>query len=226
MRWQKQILWGAMIFMLCGTVPAFGDDQQKARLLVENAQIVLTNFANPESDGTPEELLRHATGIAIFPNMFKGGFFVGGSYGQGIVMRYKDGQWKGPSFVGIGAGSIGLQFGLHAVDLVLVILGEETMDAFMRSKFKLGADAAVAAGPVGAHTTVATEILLRGGIYSYSRTKGVFIGFSLEGAGIFSNYKFNKAYYQTTSSPQTILSGEVEQPSAALDLVEILNRFK
>jgi lipid-binding SYLF domain-containing protein len=222
----RQGVWGVLVLMLCSVGQVYGADEQKARLMVENAQIVLDKIANTESDGTPEELLRHSSGVAIFPNLFKGGFFLGGSYGKGIVMRYKDGQWHGPAFIHIGAGSFGLQFGLQAVDLVLVVLGEETMDAFLRSKFKLGADAAIAAGPVGAQATVATEILLRGGIYSYSRTKGAFVGVSLEGAGIFTDYKLNKAFYETTSSPQTILSGEVAQPPSALAVVEILSRFR
>ena len=123
MRGLRLFGWSILIFMLSGGGQAYGADKElKARLLVDKSQLVLKEFANVNSDGSPERLLRNSHGVAIFPNMFKGGFFFGGAYGRGIVMRYRDGKWLGPSFIHIGSGSIGLQFGLQAVDLVLVVL--------------------------------------------------------------------------------------------------------
>jgi lipid-binding SYLF domain-containing protein len=158
--------------------------------------------------------------------MLKGAFFIGGSYGKGVVLRQQDGQWSGPAFISIGAGSLGIQFGGQSVDLILVVMGEEAMNFFLSSKFKLGADVAVAAGPVGAQASAASEITLKGGIYSYSRSKGAFIGISLEGAGIASKEEFNKAYYKTTDNAQVILSGEVKPPEGGQRLISALQRVK
>jgi lipid-binding SYLF domain-containing protein len=97
------------------------------------------------------------------------------------------------------------------------------MDSFMRSNFKLGADAAVAVGPVGAQATAATDLFLKGGIYSYSRAKGLFAGVSLEGAGLGTEFDLNRAYYQTTSNPKEILNGQVETPASGKKLFEALS---
>ena len=138
-------------------------------------------------------------------------------------MARKDGKWSGPSFVYIGAGSVGFQIGVQITDLILVVIGQDTMDSFMRSNFKLGADAAVAAGPVGAQATAATDLFLKGGIYSYSRSKGLFAGVSLEGAGLGTEFDLNRAYYQTTSNPKEILYGEVETPESGKKLFEAIS---
>jgi len=105
------------------------------------------------------------------------------------------------------------------------VIGQNTMDSFLRSSFKLGADAAIAVGPVGAQATAATDILLKGGIYSYSRSKGLFAGVSLEGAGMGTEYDLNRAYYQTTSNPKDILYGQVETPESAQKLFQALSTF-
>jgi lipid-binding SYLF domain-containing protein len=165
--------------------------------------------------------------LAIIPDMIKGGFVVGGSYGKGVVFARKEGgEWSGPAFIHIGAGSFGLQFGVQSTDLILVIIGQKTMDSFLKAKFKLGGDAAIAAGPVGAQATGAVDILLKGGIYSYSRTKGLFAGVSLEGAAIKSDTGLNRAYYQTTADTREILYGKVGTPTTAEEVIAVLTRIK
>jgi lipid-binding SYLF domain-containing protein len=136
------------------------------------------------------------------------------------------GTRTGSGRASIGAGSLGIQFGGQSVDLILVVMGEEAMNFFLSSKFKLGADVAVAAGPVGAQASAASEITLKGGIYSYSRSKGAFIGVSLEGAGIASKEEFNKAYYNTTDNAQVILSGQVRPPENGQRLISSLQAVK
>jgi lipid-binding SYLF domain-containing protein len=173
----------------------------------------------------PEDLLRDCAGLAIIPEMYKGGFIVGGSYGKGIVLAHKDEKWTGPAFIYIGAGSVGFQIGLEAVDLILVIIGDRTMDSFLRASFKLGGDAAVAAGPYGAQATAATDIMLKGGIFSYSRAKGLFAGVSLEGAGMGTQSDLNKAYYDM-QSVKSILYGDVQTTPAAQKLIDALNKLK
>jgi lipid-binding SYLF domain-containing protein len=208
------------------SVPAFADNlKEEAETIVDKARIVMEEVRNAPDSGPAYDLIKQCAGVAIIPDMFKGGFVVGGSYGKGVVVARKDGQWSGPAFVYIGAGSIGLQIGVQLTDLILVVIGESTMDSFLRSNFKLGADAAVAAGPVGAQATVATDLFLKGGIYSYSRAKGLFAGVSLEGAGLGTEFDLNRAYYQTTSNPKEILYGQVDTPASGKKLFEALSAF-
>ena len=124
----------------------------KARMIVDKARIVVEEMIlNTEQEkALPIDLIKNCAGLAIIPGMFKGAIIVGGSYGKGVVLKHNNGKWTGPAFFSIGAGSFGLQLGGQAVDLILVIIGKETMNSFLKSKFKLGGDIAVAVGPVGA----------------------------------------------------------------------------
>ena len=173
----------------------------------------------------PQDLLQASSGVAIVPALWKGGFIVGGSYGNGVVLRHKGQSWSPPAFFKFGMASVGLQIGVQKIELILVVMGQKTMDSFLKSKFKLGADVAVAAGPVGARSSAAAEINLKGGIYSYSRTKGLFAGLSLEGGGIDATPKLNKRYYQTTSSTKDILNGKVTVPETGRRLINELNKY-
>jgi lipid-binding SYLF domain-containing protein len=110
--------------------------------------------------------------------------------------------------------------------LILVVIGKQAMDSFLKTKFKLGADVGVAVGPVGAQATAATEIFLKGGIYSYSKTKGVFIGLSIEGAGIVTREDFNNAYYNASYSQADILSGKVRPSESAIQLINTLKKVR
>jgi lipid-binding SYLF domain-containing protein len=216
-----------MVLSLGGITGAIAETPTESELIVEKSRIVIEEMIiNKYNEELPLDLARRSSGLAIIPGLIKGGFFVGGSYGKGLVVSYRQGSWSGPAFISIGAGSFGLQFGAESVDLILVIIGDNAMNSFMRSKFKLGADVAVAAGPIGAQATAATEILLKGGIYSYSRAKGLFIGLSLEGAGIASQEDLNKAYWETTDDLKVILSGNASPPASGQRLLESLQRIK
>jgi SH3 domain-containing YSC84-like protein 1 len=211
---------------LVSSSQAFADNlKEDAEIIVNKARIVIEEVKNAPDSGPAYDLIRQSAGVAIIPDMFKGGFIVGGSYGKGVVVARKDGKWSGPSFVYIGAGSVGFQIGAQLTDLILVVIGQNTMESFLRSNFKLGADAAIAVGPLGAQATAATEILLKGGIYSYSRAKGLFAGVSLEGAGLGTEFDLNRAYYQTTSNPKDILYGQVETPESGKKLFQALSAF-
>lgn len=211
---------------LVSSSQAWADNlKDDAEVIVDKARLVIEDVKTAPDSGAAYDLIRQSAGVVIIPDMFKGGFVVGGSYGKGVVVARKDGKWSGPSFVYIGAGSVGFQIGAQLTDLILVVIGQNTMDSFLRSSFKLGADAAIAVGPVGAQATAATDILLKGGIYSYSRSKGLFAGVSLEGAGMGTEYDLNRAYYQTTSNPKDILYGQVETPVSAQKLFQALSTF-
>jgi lipid-binding SYLF domain-containing protein len=200
----------------------------KSHIIVDKSRIVVEEMILnlPKEKAIPVDLIKGCSGLAIIPGMFKGAFLIGGSYGKGVVLKHNNGEWSGPSFISIGAGSLGLQLGGQSVDLILIVLGKKTMDSFLRTKFKLGADIAAAVGPAGAQATAATEISLNGGIYSYSKTKGAFIGLSLEGAGIATQEELNKAYYNATYSPADILAGKAYPPDSAIKLIKTLQKVR
>jgi SH3 domain-containing YSC84-like protein 1 len=226
----KKIITGSLVcIMMClvvGALPVDAQTRQDADLIVDKARVVLEEMMASQDSAPPTDLIRDCAGIAIIPEFFKAGFVVGGAYGKGVVLARRDGTWSGPAFVYIGAGSLGLQIGVQLTDLLLVVIGDDTMQGFLKSKFKLGADAAIAAGPYGAQVTAASEILLRGGIFSYSRAKGLFAGISLEGAGMGTQFGLNRAYYEVTSSPEQILYGEVNIPPSGRKLIESLEKIK
>ncbi len=197
----------------------------EAELLIDKARIVIEDMVTSSDKVIPEDLLRDCAGLAIIPGMFKGSFIIGGSYGKGVVLAHEGGQWTGPAFTYLGAGSVGFQIGVEQVDLILVIIGRPAMDSFLRTSFKLGGDVAIAAGPIGAQASAATDIMLHGGIFSYSRAKGLFAGISLEGAVMGSQWELNEAYYKT-GNIKSILYGQVEPPASAKRLVDSISKLK
>jgi lipid-binding SYLF domain-containing protein len=146
--------------------------------------------------GIPPSLLNAAAGVAIIPNVIKIGFVIGGRHGTGILLvRGRNGQWSNPSFISLTGGSVGWQIGAQATDVILVFKNRKSIDGIMDGKFTLGADAAVAAGPVGRRGEAATDTMLKAEIYSYSRSRGLFAGVSLEGSALQIDDKANASYY-------------------------------
>jgi lipid-binding SYLF domain-containing protein len=154
---------------------------------IEDATEVLTELGKIPVKGIPPKLLEDAKGVAIVPHTIKAGFVVGGRAGHGLVMTKNDkGEWDDPTFVTIGGASVGFQAGVQSTDVVLVFKKKETLEKVLSGKGKLtlGADAAIAAGPVGREAAAATDGKLEAEIYSYSRSRGLFAGVSLDGAAI------------------------------------------
>ena len=135
-------------------------------------------------NGIPEEVLEHAKCVAVVPHMVKGGFVFGGKGGKGVATCRTANGWSAPAFITISGGSWGLQIGVEAVDLVMIIQNEKGMQKLLSSNFQLGADASAAAGPVGRHASAGTDWKLDTEILTYSRAKGAFAGLTLEGASI------------------------------------------
>lgn len=216
---------GVLCFMI-GNDIAFAQTSDEADLIVRRAKIVLEEMMRSQDSAPAIELIRDSAGIIIIPGFFKAGFFAGAAYGRGVMLARRDGTWSAPAFVYIGAGSIGIQFGLQMTDLLLVVMGERTMHALLQSNFKLGADAAIAAGPLGAQVAAASDIRFRGGIFSYSRARGLFAGISLEGARMGTVLGLNRAFYETTADPRQILFGEVDIPHSATELIRELEQIQ
>jgi lipid-binding SYLF domain-containing protein len=173
--------------------------------------------------GIPPALLRDATGVAIIPDVLKAGFVIGGRFGRGVVLpRMADGSWGNPVFITMAGGSFGWQAGIQSTDIVLVFKTRASLDRILagKSKVTLGGDVAIAAGPVGRQAEAATDGQLRSEIYSYSRSRGLFAGVSLEGAGLLVDFSANGAFYNVPGGHPSQIVGvpglPVPVPAASL----------
>ncbi len=194
--------------------------------MVVNAMGVLQELRSAPDAGIPDALLSRCYGIAIFPSLYKGGLFVGVSYGKGILMirNKRDCNWRGPLFLTIKGGSLGWQIGVKATDLVLVITNKRGIDSFLKNNLTLGGDIGVAAGPVGRKAGIGTDAALHAELYSYSRSKGLFAGISLEGCYVSQDYEADRIFYHKCLTPQQILYGGITVPASVQNLKALLKR--
>jgi lipid-binding SYLF domain-containing protein len=169
------------------------DDESKR---VNEALIALDEIMAAADKSVPRSVMEKAVGIAVFPSLLKGGLGVGGQHGRGILsVRKKNGGWSNPAFLTITGGSIGAQIGVQAIDLVLIINNQRGLEQLVKNQFKVGADAGVAAGPVGRDASASTDIQMRAQILSYSRTRGLFAGATLNGSTIKEDRDANERFY-------------------------------
>ena len=191
---------------------ALAEDKQDER--ARHAVAVLDKVMLVPEQSIPEAMLRDAQAVAVIPNVVKAGLVVGGRFGRGLVsVRQSDGTWSSPSFISIAGGSFGFQFGVTSTDVVLVFRTRRGVDGIVNGKFTLGADAAVAAGPVGRTAAAATDGQLKAEIYSWSRSRGLFAGVALDGAVLSIDDKANEAAYGPNTTPRAIFEGRVDAPS-------------
>lgn len=221
----------AVFLMFVMMVPAVGTlgakDADDYRDRAAKAAGVLDDIMGIREDGIPEELMANAKAVAVIPHVVKGALGLGGQYGKGLVShRMADGKWSTPSFVDIGGGSFGLQIGVSATDLVLVFTSDDGFKGLLDGKVKLGADAAVAAGPVGRKAEVGTDVLLRSPVFAYSRSKGLFAGISLDGSAVTINDSANQAVYGKNVTAQDILlKGKVRSNDVVAPFMAVLEKY-
>ena len=182
---------------------------------LNNAGQVLHEIMAMPDKGVPEEVLEHAKCIAVIPHMVKGGFIFGGKGGKGVATCRTANGWRAPAFITISGGSWGLQIGVEAVDVVLIIQNDKGMQKLLSSNFQIGADASAAAGPVGRHAEAGTDWKMDTEILTYSRAKGAFAGLTLEGASLRQDDDSRHAIYGRNATTRAILLGKVAAPSAA-----------
>jgi len=186
---------------------------------IRASQEVLEQFLDLSVKQIPESLLAEAHGVAIIPDVIKVGFVLGGQRGKGVVIiREPDGSWRAPLFVTLTGGSIGWQAGAQSTDLVLVFKTPQSVQGLLKGKFTLGADAAVAAGPVGRRAEAATDVGLKAEIYSYSRSRGLFAGISIDGSALQVDDEANLAYYGAVRAN----GNSPPPPKAAMKLVQLV----
>jgi SH3 domain-containing YSC84-like protein 1 len=218
------VLFGLTIFLSS----AFADDQgekDESRLL--NSGTVLKEILDARGN-ISQDLLDKADCVVVFPSVLKAAFIVGGSYGRGAMSCRKGedfrGSWGAPTMMALEGGSFGLQIGGEATDFVLLVMNERGANGILTSKVKLGADASVAAGPVGRTASAETGATLRADILSYSRARGAFVGVALEGSTIRPDNGANrKIYGQEVPARQIVLSGQVAVPRAAQTMISTLD---
>lgn len=188
---------------------------------------VLNEIMEAEDSSIPLDLLSKAQCVAIIPGVTRVGFSFGGKYGKGVlVCRGKDNKsWTGPSTVRIEGGSWGLQIGASSTDLMLLVMNQRGAEKLVRSKFMIGGDASVAAGPVGRAITAQTDAQLHAEILSYSRSRGLFAGISLEGATLRPDHAANLKIYGKAVQPKHILGSSVPAPESTKTLVETLSKY-
>lgn len=177
----------------------------------ENAADVLDTIIRIPENSIPLKLLQKAEGIAVFPGVIKAGFVVGGSAGKGLLaVRREDGTWSLPVYIKLAGGSIGFQAGVQSTDVVLVFTTKRSVNGLLDGTFNLGGDASIAAGPVGRSATAATNLELDAEIYSYSRSRGLFGGISLDGSKIDVDYDANSEVYGADTTPRMVFAGNTQ----------------
>jgi lipid-binding SYLF domain-containing protein len=197
----------SVLVLLGLAVPLMADDRAKDKDRLQSAASVLDEVMSAPDKGIPEEILGSAKCLAVVPSLLKGGFIVGGAYGKGVASCKTERGWSAPAFFNVEGGSFGFQIGGQAVDYIMVIMNDQGMQNLLASKFKLGADASVAAGPVGRHAEGSTDWKLRAQVLTYSRSRGIFAGITLNGAVIKQDQDDTRAFYGRMVPFKTLLTG-------------------
>jgi lipid-binding SYLF domain-containing protein len=205
----KQGLVFALIFTAVSSL-ALASPQEKSEVAdrVVSAAVVLKEIMGTPDRSIPQDLLDGCQCVAVIPSMKKGAFIFGGNYGKGAISCRTDngnGPWSAPSMIMISGGSFGLQIGVQATDLVLVVMNLSGVESLLDTKFTLGGDASVAAGPLGRNAAAKTDALLTAKILAYSRSKGIFAGLSLNGEVLRPDNDANFVLYRKQLSPREIL---------------------
>src|SRR6201993_5528878 len=223
----KRLFLLTLIVSLCAVAFAADDPakESKAADRVQAAADVLNEIESAPDSGIPQEILGKAECVAVVPSMLKGGFIVGAKYGRGLASCRTPKGWSAPALFMVTGGSVGFQIGGQAVDLVMLIMNDDGMQHLLSSKFALGADASVAAGPVGRHAEGNTDWKMRAQVLTYSRARGVFAGAALNGAVMKQDKDSTREFYGHMVTFKAALTGEVEAPAPANPFLSSLAKW-
>jgi len=220
----KKLVLLLLTLSLTATCFAANDDDNKAADRVKSASTILEEIQGAPDTGIPDEVMGSAECVAVIPSMLKAGFVFGGRYGRGVASCRTAKGWSDPAFFTIQGGSFGLQIGAQAVDLIMLIMNQKGMENLLNSQFKLGADASVAAGPVGRHAAADTDWKMRAQILSYSRARGAFAGLELNGAVIKLDRESTREFYGRMQPFRTTLE-TVSSPQGSLPFLQSLSKW-
>jgi lipid-binding SYLF domain-containing protein len=202
------VVWG-------GVFAYAGSAREDATERLENAASVLHEVMSAPDKGIPQEVMENAKCVLVVPHLVKGGFIVGAKHGRGVASCRTGSGWSAPAFISVGGGSWGLQIGVEGVDLVMLVMNDKGLQHLLSSKFQISGEGSAAAGPVGRHASAGTDWKLDSELLTYSRSKGVFAGLTLEGAVIQQDEDSTKAIYGKPIGFRPTLKGEVSSPVAA-----------
>ena len=200
---------------MVGTYAFAGSAREDSVDRLQRSVTVLHATMSTPDKGIPEEVLSNAKCILVVPDLIKGGFVFGGKHGRGVATCRTAAGWSAPAFVSVGGGSWGLQIGIEDVDLVMLVMNDQGMQHLLSSKFELTGEGSVAAGPVGRHASAGTDWKMNTEMLTYSRSKGVFAGLTLEGAVVEQDNDSTRAIYGKHMMFRNILSGKVVTPRSA-----------
>jgi SH3 domain-containing YSC84-like protein 1 len=222
-----QLRFAVLVALTATTISFAKDKKEKGVQRLDDAVAAISEIMGTPDKGIPQDLLDRAECMVIVPGMKKGAFIIGGKYGKGFVSCRKPGGqgWTGPAAIRVEGGSIGLQIGGSETDVVMLIMNQRGMQKLMSSKFTLGGEGEVAAGPVGRNATAQTDAFLHAEILSWSRSRGVFAGISLTGATLREDTEDNQELYGKPYENKQILTGSVPAPGPASKLVSLLVKY-
>ncbi len=214
-----------VVCLIAAAAPARAGEAEFKR--AREAVRVLDEIMQAPDRRLPGNLLKEAYAVAVIPDVIKAGLVLGGRHGEGLlVVKTAEGTWSNPSFVTMSGGSIGFQAGVQSTDVLLVFRSQRGVDSIVHGKFTLGADAAVAAGPIGRDAQASTDAQLKAEIYSYSRTRGLFAGVALDGSVIAIDHDANQAVYGKGVTPRRIFEGGVGSvPDAVVDFRDRIEEY-
>jgi lipid-binding SYLF domain-containing protein len=220
----KSILVCSALVVISSQV-AVASDREEDVARTEKAAVVFKQVMDTPDRAIPHHLLESAKCIAIIPGDKKFAFVFGGSYGRGVATCRTGHGWSAPMFVAIDGGSVGYQIGGSSTDIIMLFMNDHALHSLLSDKFKLGADASVAAGPVGRNAAAATDLKLNAEILSYSRTKGVFAGISLDGAVVQADKSGDEALYGANVDRHEIVDGKTPVPDSTRNLLRELREY-
>jgi SH3 domain-containing YSC84-like protein 1 len=208
---------------LGGTLAWAGSAREDSVDRMQKSVDVLQAIMSTPDKGIPEEVLNGAKCVVIVPDLIKGGFIFGGKHGRGVASCRTPEGWSAPAFISVGGGSWGLQIGIEDIDLVMLVMNDRGLQHLLSSKFELTGEGSVAAGPVGRHASAGTDWKLNTEVLTYSRSKGVFAGLTLEGAVVEQDNDSTRAIYGKHMMFRNILSGRASTPASANAFVKAVS---
>jgi lipid-binding SYLF domain-containing protein len=202
-----------------------GSTREDLQARIDSAKVVLDQIMGAQDRGIPMNILEQATCVAVVPGLIKGAFVFGGQYGQGVVTCRTGHGWSAPVFIRMAGGSFGFQIGGQSTDLVLVAVNDRGLQDLLKNKFKIGGDAAAAAGPVGRNGQAATDWKMNAELLTYSRSKGLFAGIDLDGTSVSQNKEDTQLYFGAPHSFESVLKGNVAVPEGAVPFVKTVAHY-
>jgi SH3 domain-containing YSC84-like protein 1 len=220
------LVFGAGLLVIASTMAWAKDDKSDIDKRIQNAATVLEEIMATPDKAIPDKVMNQAKCIAVVPSMVKIAVGFGGNHGKGIATcRTEDGRWSAPAPITITGGSFGLQLGGQAIDLVMIVTNDQGMQHLLSSKFKLGADASAAAGPVGRDAAADTDWKLKAEVLTYSRARGVFAGIDLNGSAITQDKDETRVLYGEFLPFSDILEGKVHAPETAEPFLSTVRKY-